>query len=113
MKLLCNEWYERTYFYILDNYNIPRWSKQAAVIYDIRISRILTHWGRDKMDGISPTTFLKCIFLDENIWISIKISLKFVPYCLIDNMPSLVQIMAEAMMVYLIDAYIYASLGRR
>ena len=36
----------------------------------------------------------KCIFLNENIWISIKISLKFVPNGPIDNMAALVQIMA-------------------
>ena len=35
---------------------------------------ILTHCGRDKMAAI-----FKCIFLVENEWISIKISLKFVP----------------------------------
>ena len=53
----------------------------------------------------------KCIFLNENVWISIKISLKFVPKGLINNVPALVQIMAwrrpgdkplsEAMMVNL------------
>ena len=53
----------------------------------------------------------KCIFLNENVWISIKISLKFVPKGPINNIPSLVQIMAlrrpgnkplsEAMMVNL------------
>ena len=36
----------------------------------------------------------KCIFLNENVWISIKISLKFVPKGLINNIPALVQIMA-------------------
>ena len=36
----------------------------------------------------------KCIFLNENVWISLKISLKFVPKGLINNIPSLVQIMA-------------------
>ena len=50
-----------------------------------------------------------CIFLNENVWISIKISLKFLPEGLINNIPALVQIMAwrrlsdkplsEAMMV--------------
>ena len=35
----------------------------------------------------------KCIFLNENVWISFKISLKFVKG-LINNIPSLVQIMA-------------------
>ena len=37
---------------------------------------------------------LKCIFFNENIWIWIKISLKFVPKGLINYSPSLVQIMA-------------------
>ena len=37
---------------------------------------------------------LKCIFLDENVWIPIKISLKFVPNGPINNIPALVQIMA-------------------
>ena len=36
----------------------------------------------------------KCIFLNENVWISLKISLKFVPKGPINNIPSLVQIMA-------------------
>ena len=35
-----------------------------------------------------------CIFLNENVWIPIRISLKFVPKCLINNNPALVQIMA-------------------
>ena len=34
------------------------------------------------------------IFLNENVWISIKISLKFVPRGPISNIPALVQIMA-------------------
>ena len=44
--------------------------------------------GRHFADGI-----FKCIFLNENIWIPIKISLKFVPKGPINNNPSLVQIM--------------------
>ena len=36
----------------------------------------------------------KYIFLNENVWILIKISLKFVPKDPIDNIPALVQIMA-------------------
>ena len=35
----------------------------------------------------------KCIFFNKNFWIPIKISLKFVPKGLINNIPSLVQIM--------------------
>ena len=36
----------------------------------------------------------KCIFLNENVWIPIKISLKFVPKGPINNNPALVKIMA-------------------
>ena len=53
----------------------------------------------------------KCIFLNEIVWIPIKISLKFVPKFPINNIPALVQIMAwrrpgdkplfEAMMIKL------------
>ena len=45
--------------------------------------------GRHFADDI-----FKYIFLNENIWISIKISLKFVPKGPINNIPALVQIMA-------------------
>ena len=36
----------------------------------------------------------KCIFLNENVWLPIKISLKFVPQGPINNIPALVQMMA-------------------
>ena len=41
-----------------------------------------------------PHDTFKSIFLNENVRISIKISLKFVPKGLINNIPALVQIMA-------------------
>ena len=41
-----------------------------------------------------PNGIFKCIFVNENSWISIMISLKFVPKNRIDNRPTLVQIMA-------------------
>ena len=36
----------------------------------------------------------KCIFLNENVWISIEVPLTFVPKGPINNIPALVQIMA-------------------
>ena len=45
--------------------------------------------GRHFADDI-----FKCIFLNENVWIPIKISLKFVPKGQINKIPALVQIMA-------------------
>ena len=41
-----------------------------------------------------PDDIFKCDFLNKNIWISIKISLEFVPKGPINNIPALVQIMA-------------------
>ena len=41
-----------------------------------------------------PDDIFKCISLRENVWISIDISLKFIPMGPIDNIPALVQIMA-------------------
>ena len=45
--------------------------------------------GRHFADDI-----FKCIFLNENVWIPTKISMKFVPKGPINNIPALVQIMA-------------------
>ena len=41
-----------------------------------------------------PDDIFKCIFFSENVWISLKISLRFVPNGPINNIPALVQIMA-------------------
>ena len=41
-----------------------------------------------------PDDIFKWIFLNENVWISINISLKFVPRGSINNIPTLVQVMA-------------------
>ena len=61
-----------------------------------------------------PDDIITCIFLNENVSISIKISLKFVPEGPINNIPALGQIMAwrrsgdkplsDPMMVKFIDA---------
>ena len=45
--------------------------------------------GRHFSDAI-----FKCIFLNENVWISLEILQKFAPEVWINNIPSLVQIMA-------------------
>ena len=53
----------------------------------------LSHWGKDRTVANFPD-ILKCIFLNENIWISIKILPKLVSKVPINNIPSLVHIMA-------------------
>ena len=50
---------------------------------------------RPRQDGrYFADDVLKCIFLNENVWISLKIPLKFVPRGPINNIRVLVQIMA-------------------
>ena len=50
---------------------------------------------RPRQDGrYFADDVLKCIFLNENVWISLKIPLKLVPSGPINNIPALVQIMA-------------------
>ena len=41
-----------------------------------------------------PDDIFKCICLNENVWISLNIILKFVPKVQLNNIPALVQIMA-------------------
>ena len=81
------------------------------------IALSLTHLPLDKMDAILADDIFKRIFVNENIRISIQISLKFVPKSLIDNKSALVQVMAwrrigdkpftEAMMTQFTDAYMW------
>ena len=42
-----------------------------------------------------PDDIFKCIFLNENVWISLKISLMFLHKVRVDNIPALVQLMAR------------------
>ena len=49
---------------------------------------------RPRRNGHFADDILKRIFFNENVWISISISLKFVPKGPINNIPALVQIMA-------------------
>ena len=66
-----------------------------------------------------PDDIFKCIFLNENVSISIKISLKFVPKGPANNVPALVQIMGwrrpgDKLYLdqwWLVYWRIYASLG--
>ena len=61
----------------------------------------------------------KCIFLNENVWIALKITLQFVPKVPINNIPALVQISAWRRwgashylnQWWLVYWRIYASLG--
>ena len=60
----------------------------SSVWYDINTLRL--RWNEQHF----ADDIFKRIFFNENVWISIKISLKFVPKGPINNIPALVQIMA-------------------
>ena len=62
-------------------------------VYDNIFSRLNILRPRQNRRHFADDIF-KCIFLNENVWISINISLKFVRKGLIDHIPALVQLMA-------------------
>ena len=56
---------------------------------------ILSNTLRPRQNGpCLADDHLKCIFFNENVWIPIKISLKFVGKNQVNNIPAVVQIMA-------------------
>ena len=76
--------------------NMAQWAKTESELYclqQLKCRPVNTLRPRQNVRHLADDTF-KPIFLNENIRISIKISLKFVPKVPINNIPALVQIMA-------------------
>ena len=79
------------------------------------ILTLSTHLSLDKMAAISQTAFSYAFLMNEKLHILIRISLKFVPKCPIDDISALVQVMAwrqtgnkplsEPMLSQFTDAY--------
>ena len=71
-----------------------------AEIFRYRLRLLMVYWlyintFRPRQDGRYFTDdVLKCIFFNENVWISLKIPMKFVPKGPINNIPALVLIIA-------------------
>ena len=64
------------------------------IMYTISPRNPSQHIG-PRQNGLHfPDDIFKFVFLDENVWISLKISLKFVTMERINNIPALVEIMA-------------------
>ena len=88
--------------------SLKRWTRLPSTINSVVVGDLTTHGARASGDIVSCLNTLrprqngrhfaddifKCIFLNENVWIPIKISLKFVPKGPINDIPALVQIMA-------------------
>ena len=71
--------------FVLGNGLVWCWQVTSHYINTLRPSQHGRHF---------PDDIFKCILLNANAWISIKISLKLVPKGPINNIPALVQIMA-------------------
>ena len=94
MHLVISSAKWRTYFPRGDDLTL-------RVNHAVRYSRVQIQyiWNTDtlrpRQNGCHfPDDIFKCIFLNESIWISIEISLKFVPKGPISNIPALGKIMA-------------------
>ena len=68
---------------LLKNRGIPQWA--VSFLNTLRARQNGRHFADD---------MFKCIFLNENVWILIEISLKFVPRGSINNNQTLFQILA-------------------
>ena len=95
-------------FYLLFNLSKFYWYQiltlcKTAVFKSISIKWRVNDWPLFMVNTLRPRQngrhfpndiFNKCIFVNENVWISIKTSLSFVPRGPINNILTLVQIMA-------------------
>ena len=107
-----------SFWYLNTTVDGQQWSMfcQSSSVTSLTLSYTINTLRPRQNGRHFPDDSFKCIFLNENVWISIKISLKFVPKGPINNIPALFQIMAwcrpgdkplsEPMMVSLL----YASL---
>ena len=69
------------------------WCLARAMCVIIELISVNSLRSRQNRRHFADDVF-KCNFLNENVWIPIKISLKFVPKGPINNIPALVEIMA-------------------
>ena len=85
VKISSSEGYGLYAGLMLDKYGLGTPHALAKCINWLR-----PRWNRRRF----ADDIFKCIFLNENVWISIEFPLKFVPKGPINNIPALVQIMA-------------------
>ena len=65
------------------------------VIYAVCFTTFLFNVLRSTQNGrLFPDDIFQCIFFNENVWLSVNISVKFIPKGPINNIQALVQIMA-------------------
>ena len=82
-------WSIKLYAHLLFKHSLSH-----GVTYVVILQRIINTLRSGQNGLYFPDDILKCIFMNDNVWISLNFSLKFVPRVSIDNTPALVQIMA-------------------
>ena len=87
-------WISGQMYFIGWKWHLSSGSCVVVASHLVRIQCPLTHPPLDKMAAILADDNFKCIFLNENDKIPIRISLKFFPRSPVDNKPALVQVMA-------------------
>ena len=94
MKPLRKQW--RLWWFETPEPSLWRHSNDFSLSYNNNLWRIyrLTHWGLGQNNRHLADDIFKCLFLNDNVWISIKISLKFVPKGPRNNILTLAHIMA-------------------
>ena len=88
-KLLNDKIYKKDMI-ILPLLSIPKWANYLSPLLLTKLNSLRPRQNRRHFTD----DVFKCNFLNENVWIPIKISLKFVPQGPINNIPALVQLMA-------------------
>ena len=80
--------YDSAYCDTCPNVNIWHWiHTECITIVAHEWCNDVTQWPRQNSNHF-PDDIFKCIFFNENIWISIRISLKLVPNSPVNNIPS-------------------------
>ena len=76
---------------VIDSPQPPRRTGSNAIVGPLNVPDEFVNTLRPRQDGRHfPDDSFKWIFLNENVWISIEVSLKFVPKGPINNIPALV-----------------------
>ena len=94
-KIILKMLTSANYFPFCLGYNVLKESLRwyaylESFLMEDKVQRVALNTLRPKQNGCHfPVDIFKCIFLNENVWIS----LKFVPKVRINNIPALVQIM--------------------
>ena len=88
VRNLGHRWFSSWFFvYSVPSHDLNQWWIGVdCTLNTLRLRRNRRRFADD---------IFKCFFLNENVWISIRISLKFVPMGPINNNTALVQIMAS------------------